>query len=169
MRKPSDPTTTPIRSISRPDGGNPRRIRPTASARTMNTKGSASTWGCMSPSRKEKNGNSSITSMEKSPILSWTTREARHHHQLSVGTPPVRGAAARFLTSIQFQNASLPRPRLCSSSSSPSRFPMPATKRDPRSPYRIADASRGLSRSSPRVSRSLESSRSVSLPLASKL
>ncbi len=70
---------------------------------TSSTNGNANTCGCRSPSRKLKKGNSSITSwLAPERVLSWMTREARHHHQLSPGYQVLlAGAPARFFTSSQ--------------------------------------------------------------------
>ena len=69
------------------------RFNAKATARIAN--GSASTCGCMSASKKLKNGNSSINSLKRSVsahgeddtvrlpagLQSCTTRDARHHHR----------------------------------------------------------------------------------------
>ena len=68
-------------------------------------------------------------------LRSCTTREALHHHHMSVGYHFwLAGAVIRFLISSHRQKASEPNPLQCKTSKMASRLPMIAMKREPNSP-----------------------------------
>ncbi len=100
---------------------------------TRSANGIAKTCGCKSARRKEKNGNSSITSIASPVSLkSWITRDAPHHC-----TPPVRVGSqesnppggvsnSRSLSQLQKTDDWLPsefviqnKPRACNISTKP--------------------------------------------------
>ena len=105
------------------------------------TNGIDMTWGCMSPSRKLKNGNSVMVKSTPDPAnapvsaMLLITRVSRNHHQKSLGcqaTPPP--VPSRPVIETRFQKSASPTLLAWKNSSTPTRLPTNSRRKTPAKP-----------------------------------